>query len=101
MDGTTIGRKPPTSTDGSITICHATGSTSNPYETITVSDNGKAHQGHAGDLIPAPAGGCPGPAGGSTPTPTPSPVPEPMTMLLFAAGLAGVGYAARRLGIKR
>ena len=44
-----------------ITICHATGSKKNPYNEITVSVNGlNGHGGHAGDIIPAPAGGCPG-----------------------------------------
>ncbi len=54
-----------------ITICHATGSATNPYVEITVSknaadgslkdDTGVDHQGHAEDIIPAPAGGCPTP----------------------------------------
>lgn len=37
-------------------------------------------------------------AGGTNPSPTPPPnaVPEPITMLLFGAGLAGVGYVRRR-----
>lgn len=30
------------------------------------------------------------------PTATPEPVPEPMTILLFGAGLAGIGLASRR-----
>jgi hypothetical protein len=45
-----------------ITICHATGSEKNPFVTITVSVNSVQHEGHkahAGDIIPAPAGGCP------------------------------------------
>ena len=40
----------------------------------------------------------------TSPTPTPSPggddpdpTPEPVTMLLFGAGVAGVGYAVRKL----
>ncbi len=48
-----------------ITICHATGSESNPYVEITINEsglNGHAKQPHSGtDIIPAPAGGCPGP----------------------------------------
>src|SRR5206468_1896234 len=44
-----------------ITICHATGSESNPYTEITISENAlKGHDGHQGDIVPAPAGGCPG-----------------------------------------
>jgi hypothetical protein len=43
-----------------ITICHATGSEKNPYNEITVSVNGlNGHDQHEGDIIPAPAGGCP------------------------------------------
>jgi hypothetical protein len=46
--------------DGKITICHATNSKKNPYEEITVSVNGlNGHNQHEGDIIPAPAGGCP------------------------------------------
>jgi hypothetical protein len=50
---------------GKTTICHATGSATNPYVTITISDNAlPAHARHQDgrDLIPAPAGGCPQPA---------------------------------------
>ena len=50
--------------DDKISICHATGSDSNPYREITISENGlNGHyaQGvHDGDIVPAPAGGCPG-----------------------------------------
>ena len=49
--------------DKKVSICHATGSESNPYVHITVSENAAnghdGHAGHAGDLIPAPASGCP------------------------------------------
>jgi hypothetical protein len=44
------------------TICHATGSATNPYVQITISDRAlKAHARHQDgrDIIPAPAGGCP------------------------------------------
>ncbi|HEY5981933.1 MAG TPA: hypothetical protein VIU38_00545 [Anaerolineales bacterium] len=52
------------SNDAKITICHATGSSKNPYVLITVSVNGlNGHNQHPGDIIPAPAAGCP------TPTP--------------------------------
>jgi len=47
---------------GKTTICHATGSTTNPYVTITISNNAiPAHQRHQDgrDIIPAPEGGCP------------------------------------------
>ncbi len=46
--------------DGKITICHATGSSKNPYVMITVSVNGlNGHGNHPRDIIPAPSGGCP------------------------------------------
>jgi hypothetical protein len=44
------------------TICHATGSETNPYVQITVSNNAlAAHKRHQGgrDIIPAPEEGCP------------------------------------------
>lgn len=45
---------------GKVNICHATGSSKNPYVLISVSVNGlNGHDKHSGDLIPAPAGGCP------------------------------------------
>src|SRR3954452_5848809 len=41
-----------------VTICHHTGSQSNPWVQITVAEPAlKAHRKH-GDLVPAPAGGC-------------------------------------------
>ncbi|MGD0753274.1 MAG: hypothetical protein ABSA01_15715 [Anaerolineales bacterium] len=46
--------------NGKITICHATGSQTHPYNEITVSVNGlNGHGTHADDIIPAPASGCP------------------------------------------
>jgi Tol biopolymer transport system component len=53
-----------------VTICHATGSATNPYVKITVDDDGaySGHIYHDGDIIPAPAGGCPK---GDKPTKTP------------------------------
>ena len=51
---------PGTISDGKITICHATGSQTNPYNQITVSVNGlNGHGKHGGDIIPVPEGGCP------------------------------------------
>jgi hypothetical protein len=59
-----------------VTICHATGSTSNPYVVITVDVHAlKAHTQHQDgrDVIPAPSGGCPAASsgGGTTTTGTP------------------------------
>lgn len=51
---------PVITSNGKITICHATGSKKNPYNEITISVNGlNGHGKHSGDIIPAPAGGCP------------------------------------------
>lgn len=64
-----------------ITICHRTGSESNPYVTITIDQSGlNGHMHHQGDIIPAPAGGCPG-RNQPTPTPTPTCTPTPTPTL--------------------
>ena len=56
-----------------VTICHRTGSLTNPYNMISVSVNAvPAHTGH-GDIIPAPAGGCPATAVTGTPSTTGTP----------------------------
>jgi hypothetical protein len=45
---------------GKITICHATGSATNPFTEITIDFNGlHGHINHKDDIIPAPSGGCP------------------------------------------
>ena len=58
-----------------VTLCHATGSETNPYAVITIDENGlHGHDDHEGDIIPAPAGGCPGPTTTTTaPTVTTAP----------------------------
>ena len=56
------------------TICHATGSDTNPYVEITIANPALPAHGRHGDLIPAPAGGCPAtqqPAGTLTEDATP------------------------------
>ncbi|MDQ5825862.1 MAG: hypothetical protein M3441_16840, partial [Chloroflexota bacterium] len=60
-----------------INICHATGSETNPYVLIEISENAiPAHQDHqeGEDIIPAPAEGCPMPPT-NTPVPTDTKVP--------------------------
>ncbi len=73
-------------------LCHATGSATNPFvlEDVPV----RAVSGHLqrGDIYPIEGGCPPGRLEGGSPAAT----PEPVTMLLFGAGLAGVGYVARR-----
>ncbi len=52
--------KNPGSNNSGFPICHATGNQKNPYVLLSV--NGHAlngHGKHAGDIIPAPADGCP------------------------------------------
>jgi len=57
---TTPASPTPGNADQKITICHATGSSKNPYVMITISINGlNGHGNHPRDIIPAPAGGCP------------------------------------------
>ena len=50
--------------DDKISICHATGSESNPYVEVTIDEHGLnghyARGVHDGDIVPAPAQGCPG-----------------------------------------
>ena len=55
-----------------VTLCHHTHSNTNPYVTITVDNQGQlnGHTHHGGDIVPAPANGCPGK---TKPTPTPTP----------------------------
>jgi ABC-type sugar transport system substrate-binding protein len=58
---------------GKTTICHHTSSETNPWVQITVSNASlKAHHNNHGDIIPAPAEGCPsgGDDGGGGDIPT-------------------------------
>ncbi|HKP70293.1 MAG TPA: PEP-CTERM sorting domain-containing protein [Pyrinomonadaceae bacterium] len=92
-----------------IVICHHTGSGN--YQTLVVPSvalsghfDAQGNPLHQGDYI-STDGTC----GTVGPTPTPSgspggdpdPVPEPITVLLFGAGIAGVGYVARKARGKR
>ena len=70
------------------TICHATGSATNPYVEITISDRAlKAHARHQDgrDIIPAPAGGCPGAAVSKQAAATPGSVVAQLVESLVAA----------------
>jgi hypothetical protein len=46
--------------NGKLTICHATGNATTPYDAIMLDLDGlSAHVNHKDDIIPAPVGGCP------------------------------------------
>ena len=90
-------------------ICHATSSAGNPYTFLELppeplsahfDDNGTPLAGHEEDYFASEgeiaANACGGSVGPS-PTPDPGAIPEPITILLFGAGVAGVGYASRRI----
>lgn len=73
-------------------ICHREGDGS--YHLNTVSSNAvDAHLAH-GDAYPEDGACLSGTTGGGNVEP--GATPEPITMLLFGAGLAGVGYLTRR-----
>jgi TolB protein len=80
-----------------VTICHATGSSTNPYRLIEISVNGlNGHEGHAGDIIPAPADGCPMMVVTTTP-PAPGTLvqvePIPCAELVDVNGMPVIGTA--------
>jgi len=63
---------PPPPPPQQISLCHATGSATNPYVQLTISYTGlHGHEDHTGDILPMPAGGCP--------VPPPPPPPEYLT----------------------
>ncbi|MCA1684336.1 MAG: hypothetical protein LC708_04355, partial [Actinobacteria bacterium] len=71
---------------GKTTICHATGSATNPYVEITVSNDAlAAHRAHQDglDIIPASPVGCPG----DLVIPPPPPVPGPVVLCVVSAGV--------------
>ena len=76
-------------------FCHHPFGRPNTHDQDSLLDNGVGHydqtdeQAHSRDHPPV-NGSCDLTGG------TGDPVPEPITMLLFGAGLAGVGYAAKR-----
>jgi hypothetical protein len=48
------------SNDGTISICHATGRATDPYEQVSIDLNGLTGHGfHADDIFPVPESGCP------------------------------------------
>jgi hypothetical protein len=65
---------PSASAEDRVTICHRTGSETNPYVVITIDERAlPAHLEH-GDIYPVPPGGCPT-STASTPTGTPTEPP--------------------------
>lgn len=78
-------------------ICHREGDGS--YQLNTVSTSAvDAHLAH-GDSYPEDGACLSGTTGGGDVEP--GATPEPITMLLFGAGLAGIGYATRRRARRR
>jgi hypothetical protein len=69
---------------GKVTICHATGSDTNPYVEITISANAlkahRAHQ-HGEDLLEVPAGGCRGAKAAGKPAGTSPAAAQPVAGL--------------------
>ena len=88
---------------GQIYICHF--NHSEGYQLIIVPPNAmnghfdaEGNPLHFGDYISnEPSCGNATPTPSPTPGDDPDPVPEPITMLLFGAGVAGVGYAVRKI----
>jgi hypothetical protein len=71
---------------GKTTICHATGSATNPYVEITISNDAvAAHKKHQDgqDIIPAPPVGCPG----DLVIPPPPPPPGPVVLCVVSVGV--------------
>jgi hypothetical protein len=61
-----------------VSICHRTNDPARPYRLITVSEKAlKGHSKHYGEIIPAPATGCPTVLVTPTPSPTVTPTGEP------------------------
>jgi hypothetical protein len=90
-------------------VCHATSSAENPYNFLRLppeplsahfDEFGNPLNGHEQDFFPVDndCNRLNDPGGGDPP---PGAVPEPITILLFGAGVAGVGYASRRFRRKR
>ena len=79
-----------------ITLCHATGSATNPYVEITVSVAGATHghANHAGDIIPAPADGCPA----SLPVSPTTPISWNIAGQTFLAGANTVVFGSPQPG---
>src|SRR5688572_15261283 len=66
--------------EGKVTVCHSTGSSSNPWVQISINGNAwSAHQSH-GDFIVGSGRTCP-PAGTATPTVTATPPPTTVTIM--------------------
>lgn len=86
--------------DRKVTICHATGSQTNPYEQITISENAvPAHQNnHRDDIIPAPAEGCPTTRGSASPSATPGVSPS-ISPVVSPGVSPSVDVAARKVTI--
>ena len=98
----TPGTPAPSGTPDKVTICHRTGSQNNPYVMISVSRNAiPAHTAH-GDIIPAPAGGCPAfltPGATRTVTATTTPAATTTTTTTPAASPSATGTVTAKVTI--
>ena len=74
----------PTGTVSKVSVCHRTGSQTNPYVLTTISTSAlPAHQQH-GDIYPVPQGGCPQATPRATRTPRPTNTAPPATATVQA-----------------
>jgi len=95
---------------GHTAICHATSSEKNPYIYLVLppaalgghlDKNGTSLAGHEQDYFPADSDCDRSNDPSGVPEDPPAATPEPLTILLFGAGLTGVGYVSRRYLRKR
>lgn len=105
QSGTTDENKDKDKDHGKVTICHATGSETNPYVEITIAQAGwdNGHSKHADDLNPVPEGGCPGTTPAQTTTELPKPndfvAPQPEVAVTAPATTTDTAAPADQQGV--
>jgi hypothetical protein len=91
---------PPAAAQAPVAVCHYTGSATAPYVLVEAPAGGAEHAAHEGDLIPAPAGGCPATyQGPQAPQETPTPAPSTDVTLCHAVDGGYVEVTVRRTGL--